>query len=71
MKTLELIFENTKGTTSRIVLDNPVEPVDPTKINDALSAIISENIFSSASGDFTASKGARLVERNVTDIVLN
>lgn len=71
MKTLELNFENEKGTTSKIVLNNPVEPVDAAKISAAMAAIISENIFNSSGGDYVSVKGARLVERNVTDIVLS
>jgi hypothetical protein len=71
MKTLELIFENEQGKSSRITLDQPVELVDTAKINAALSAVVTANIFSSSGGDFVKATGARIVERNVTDIVLS
>ena len=71
MKTLELIFENEQGKSASIILDQPVEPVDPAKINAALSAIVEENIFTSSGGNFVKAKSARIVERNVTDIVLS
>ncbi|MTT32361.1 DUF2922 family protein [Terrilactibacillus sp. BCM23-1] len=71
MKTLQLQFENTTGGTVSLTLDNPVEPVNPAAIQAAQAAIISQNVFTSTGGDYVKVKGAKIIERNVTDIALS
>jgi hypothetical protein len=51
-----------------ITLENPVEPVDPEIVNTVMDTIISENVFMTSGGDLVSKKGARIVERTVTDI---
>ncbi len=69
-KQIELLFENFEGNTVRISLDEPVEPVDSLAINAAMDKILADNALISSGGDLVAKKGARVVERNVTDIPL-
>ncbi|QGH36299.1 DUF2922 family protein [Gracilibacillus salitolerans] len=68
MKKIELKFENEEGKTVTFSLDNPVEPVDPVAVSEAMDAILSENAFFSSGGDLVAKKSARIVERNVSEI---
>ncbi|MCF6409228.1 DUF2922 domain-containing protein [Pseudalkalibacillus salsuginis] len=70
-KQIELLFENEEGKTVRISLDEPVEPVDTVALETAMDQILAENAFVSSGGDLVAKKGARIVERNVTDIPLS
>lgn len=69
-KRLELKFVNFEGKTATIPIDDPVEPVDPAAVSAAMDMIIVENIFTSSGGDLVAKKSARIVERNVTDIMV-
>ncbi|MFC7393026.1 DUF2922 domain-containing protein [Scopulibacillus cellulosilyticus] len=69
-KTLELLFTNQKGGTVNISLDEPVDPISPAVVNAAMDTIVSEGAFTSAGGDLISKKGARVIERNVTDIEL-
>jgi hypothetical protein len=69
-KTIELLFENAGGKVVRYTLDNPVDPFDATAVNQAMDTIITQNAFSTSGGDLVKKKGARIVERNVTDIPL-
>ncbi|WP_299093752.1 DUF2922 domain-containing protein [uncultured Metabacillus sp.] len=69
-KTLELQFLNTAGKTVKISIDSPVEPIDQTALNAAMDQILAANILISTDGDFVAKKGARIIDRNVTDIPL-
>lgn len=69
-KTIELLFLNAEGKTVRYTLDNPVDPVDAAAVNSAMDTILAQNAFSSSGGDLVSKKGARIVERNVTDIPL-
>ncbi|MDR7073409.1 DUF2922 domain-containing protein [Fictibacillus barbaricus] len=70
-KVLELQFLNQEDKTVTIRLDAPVEPVDPAAVEAAMDTIIAQNIFISSGGDYTAKKGARIVDRTVSDIVFN
>jgi hypothetical protein len=69
-KTLELQFLNTAGKTAKITIDSPVEPVDQTVLNAAMDQILAADIFVSTDGDFVSKKGARIIDRNVTEIAL-
>lgn len=69
-KTIELLFENAGGKVVRYTLDNPVDPFDAATVNQAMDTILAQNAFSSSGGDLVKKKGARIVERNVTDIPL-
>ncbi|HHW36355.1 MAG TPA: DUF2922 domain-containing protein [Bacillales bacterium] len=69
-KKLELQFTNFEGKTATLSIDDPIEPVDPATVSAAMDTIIAANIFTSTGGDLVAKKGARVVERNVTEVAL-
>ncbi|WP_160725894.1 DUF2922 domain-containing protein [Bacillus sp. USDA818B3_A] len=69
-KSLELQFATEFGKTAKITVDNPKEPVDEEVVKLSMSQIIASNVFTSASGKFVSSKGARVIDRNVTDYEL-
>ncbi len=66
-KSLELTFVTNMGKQSRISIDNPKEPVDPAAVKLAMQEVIASDIFQSSNGSLAEIKGARVVERNVTD----
>lgn len=66
-KVLELLFVNQEGKTAKISIDNPKEPIDLVQVKAAMSAIISANVFTTNGGGFVSSKGARLVEQNISE----
>lgn len=67
-KTIELQFLNEENKTVTISLENPIEPVDPAAVNAAMDAILAQGAFTSSGGDLVSKKGARVVDRSVTDI---
>jgi len=69
-KTLELQFATEFGKTARISVDNPKEPIDEEVVKLSMQQIITSDIFTSSSGRFVAPKGAKVIERNVTDYEL-
>jgi hypothetical protein len=69
-KSLELQFANQEGKLVRITIDNPIEPVNPAAVSAAMDTILSANVFISSGGDLVEKKGARLVERNVSDVAI-
>jgi hypothetical protein len=66
-KTLELQFVTEMGGTARISVDNPKEPIELATVKDSMNKIIAAGIFFSPTGNLVSVKGARVVERNVTD----
>jgi hypothetical protein len=69
-KTLELEFGTELGKTARISVENPKEPVDEEVVKLSMAQIIASDVFSTNSGKLADVKGARIVERNVTDYEL-
>lgn len=70
MKTIELRFRNTDDKLVRFSLDNPVDPIDAVVVNEAMEAIIAENVFTSSGGDILKKESARVVEQLVEEIEL-
>jgi hypothetical protein len=66
-KTLELQFATEMGGTARISVDNPKEPIELATVKDSMNQIIAAGIFFSPTGNLVSVKGARVVERKVTD----
>jgi hypothetical protein len=69
-KVLELQFLNQENKTVTVRLDAPIEPVDPAAVNAAMDTVIAQNIFTSSGGSYASKKGARIVDREVSDIDL-
>jgi hypothetical protein len=69
-KTLELQFVTEGGKPARITVENPKEPIDEAAVKQSMNIIVASGIFNTSSGNLASSKGARIVERNVTDYEL-
>ncbi|MBG9588031.1 MULTISPECIES: DUF2922 domain-containing protein [Bacillales] len=69
-KSLEMTFETEMGKQTKLSVDSPKEPIDPAAVKAVMEQIIAANAFDGNGGDLVAAKGARLVERNVTDYEL-
>lgn len=70
MKKIELRFRNVDDKLVRFELDNPVDPIDPAVVNEAMDTIIAENVFTSSGGDLLTKESARIVEQIVEEIEL-
>ncbi|MDM5157315.1 DUF2922 domain-containing protein [Bacillus sp. DX1.1] len=69
MKVLELIFLNEDGKTTTFSIDNPTTPVNTETINSVMDTILASDIFLSI-GPNTRKKGARLVEKTVSEVAV-
>lgn len=67
MQVLELIFVKEDGKTVSFSIDNPITPVNELVVNQVMDTILSSSVFSSISEN-TRKKGARLIEKNVSEV---
>ncbi|MCU4991269.1 DUF2922 domain-containing protein [Bacillus cereus] len=70
MQVLELIFAKEDGKTVVFSIENPITPVDAQVVNQVMDTILASSVFSSMN-ESTRKKGARLVERNVSEVPIN
>lgn len=67
MQVLELIFVKEDGKTVSFSIDNPITPVNELVVNQVMDTILASSVFSSISEN-TRKKGARLIEKNVSEV---
>ncbi|MGE6539012.1 DUF2922 domain-containing protein [Bacillus luti] len=67
MQVLELIFAKENGKTVVFSIENPITPIDKQVVDQVMDTIIASSVFSSIDEN-TRKKGARLVERNVSEV---
>ncbi len=67
---LELQFETAAGKTTTVAIDAPKPNVTATEILQVMQTIITENVFEGQAGALVAMKGARIIDRQVTEFEL-
>ncbi|ATI50350.1 MULTISPECIES: DUF2922 domain-containing protein [Bacillus cereus group] len=67
MQVLELIFVKEDGKTVVFSIEKPITPIDAQVVNQVMDTILASSIFSSMNEN-TRKKGARLVERTVSEV---
>ncbi|HFU7088258.1 TPA: DUF2922 domain-containing protein [Bacillus cereus] len=67
MQVLELIFAKEDGKTVVFSIEKPITPIDAQVVNQVMDTILASSVFS-AINENTQKKGARLVERNVSEV---
>ncbi|RNF41116.1 DUF2922 domain-containing protein [Planococcus salinus] len=66
-KTLELIFETAAGKSVTLSVDDPKEDLTAQELQEGMETIITQNIFEVEGAAFASVKGARVIDRNVTE----
>lgn len=67
MQVLELIFAKEDGKTVVFSIDTPITPIDAQVVNQVMDTILASSVFSSIDEN-TRKKGARLIEKNVSEL---
>ncbi|WP_391209477.1 DUF2922 domain-containing protein [Psychrobacillus sp. L4] len=68
-KSLQLQFETASGKRLLVTVDDPKESLTSKEIEDGMEAIVSSNVFHVEGTPLSIVKSARIVERNVTQII--
>jgi len=66
---LEMTFQTAGGGRMRISLLDPREDLTAAEVEAAMNTIIAKNIFTSTTGDATGILGARIVSRDVQELI--
>ncbi|TDA68887.1 MAG: DUF2922 domain-containing protein [Clostridia bacterium] len=66
--TLQLLFANAAGRQVTVSLLDPQPTLTGAAVQAAMQTIIDRNVFTSAGGALAGINGARIVNREVTDI---
>ncbi|MHB1419746.1 MAG: DUF2922 domain-containing protein [Bacillota bacterium] len=69
-KRLEMIFQNTDGRRVTIAVPDPKVDLTQAETQAAMDAILAKNVFTSPGGDLVAAIGARVVTREVADVIV-
>ncbi|QSQ07876.1 hypothetical protein H0A61_00193 [Koleobacter methoxysyntrophicus] len=67
--TLEMNFINASGKNSRITLNDPRADLTATEVEQVMDRIILANIFNTPGGDLTQIGSARIVTRDVIELL--
>ncbi|MDA2648793.1 MULTISPECIES: DUF2922 domain-containing protein [Bacillus cereus group] len=67
MQVLELIFAKEDGKTVVFSIDTPITPINAQVVNQVMDTILASSVFSSIDEN-TRKKGARLIEKNVSEV---
>lgn len=67
--TLQMIFQNENNTRTTISVVEPKDDLTSTEVEEAMEEIITQNIINSAGGELVQVVGARLVTRQVVELI--
>ena len=68
-KTLQLNFNTASGKKVSLTVDEPRADLTPQSIEAAMQEIIAANVFEINGAALASVAGARVIERNVTELV--
>lgn len=67
--TLEMTFITELGGRLKVSLADPRQDITATEVESAMNTIIEKNIFSSTTGDAAAIHSARVVTKDIEEII--
>lgn len=70
-RTLELQFLTEEGKVVKLLIEDPKDTLTEAEISTAMDTIITANVFTSKGGRYVGKKGARIIERQVTEIAIS
>ena len=69
MKTLQLVFLNSQGGRVTLSIPEPLEPIDPGAVEEAMDDILAAETITSTGGDLVAKVRAQVVLREVEPVL--
>ncbi len=69
-KSLIMDFTTELGKSAHITVTNPKDDLTAEQVGTAMDNIIAKNIFLTTGGDLNGKEGARIINREVTELTL-
>lgn len=70
-KTLQMTFTNSLGKKKTVSINDPKDDLQKSEVESAMNEIITKNIFASNGAELVAIAGAKIVNRQVTELIEN
>lgn len=68
--TLNMVFLTTGGKKTTFSITNVKSAITPAQVNTLMNSILTENIFSTSSGDLVSKSSASIVAKTVTEVAM-
>lgn len=68
-KSLELIFRNAAGKNARLSMQDPKEDLTTEEVEALMNTILEKNVFETTGGDLVEIVGARLIQKEVVELI--
>nr|WP_312289498.1 DUF2922 domain-containing protein [Clostridium chromiireducens] len=69
--TLNMVFNTTGGKKVTFSVSDVNNAVTPAEVNSLMNTILTENIFTTSSGDLVSKASAAIVAKNVTEVAMS
>lgn len=69
--TLNMVFNTTGGKKTTFSITDVNSAVTPAEVNSLMNTILTENIFTTSSGDLVSKASASIVAKTVTDVAMS
>ena len=68
--TLQMTFTNEANKKVSLTINDPRVDLTEVEVKNAMNEVIAQNVFTSSFGDLVAISGARIIDREVTELDL-
>ncbi|MVX67502.1 DUF2922 family protein [Clostridium chromiireducens] len=69
--TLNMVFNTAGGKKTTFSITDVNNAVTPAEVNSLMNTILTENIFSTSSGDLVSKASAAIVAKTVTEVAMS
>ena len=69
--TLNMVFLTAGGKKTTFSVTDVQSTVTPAKVNELMETILTENIFTTSSGDLVSKASASIVAKTVTEVAMS
>lgn len=69
--TLNMVFNTSGGKKTTFSITDVNSAVTPAEVNSLMDTILTENIFSTSSGDLVSKASAAIVAKTVTEVTMS
>lgn len=69
--TLNMVFLTFEGKKTTFAVNDVNSDISPSEVNSLMNSILTENIFTTSSGDLVSKSSASIVAKTVTNVAMS